>query len=48
MLHTWATDTDDATVDPKFGRVGKQEIVSDGQLTRKRMETFDSSSLSAL
>jgi len=41
VLHTWATDTDDATVDPVFGRVGKQKIEKDGQLTRKRMETFD-------
>ena len=42
MLHTWATNVDDPTEDPKFGRVGKQRIKNDGQLTRKRMETFDS------
>src|SRR5687767_5135091 len=41
VLHTWATDTDDATVDPRFGRVGKQKIENTGPLTRKRMETFD-------
>lgn len=41
VLHTWATDKDDPTDDPKFGRVGKQKIEKDGQLTRKRMETFD-------
>ena len=41
VLHTWATDVDDATVDPKFGRVGKQKIEDTGPLTRKRMETFD-------
>jgi arylsulfatase len=41
VLHTWATTTDDATVDPKFGRVGKQKIQDTGPLTRKRMETFD-------
>ena len=40
-LHTWATDKDDATTDPKFGRVGKQRIEDTGPLTRKRMETFD-------
>jgi arylsulfatase len=40
-LHTWATDKDDATTDPKFGRVGKQKIEDKGPLTRKRMETFD-------
>ena len=42
VLHAWATDTDDPTTDPKFGRVGKQKIEDTGKLTRKRMETFDS------
>jgi len=41
VLHAWATDKDDATKDPKFGRVGKQKIKDTGPLTRKRMETFD-------
>src|SRR5262249_8864194 len=41
VLHTWATDVDDPTEDPKFGRVGKQKIENTGPLTRKRMETFD-------
>src|SRR6516165_10821384 len=41
VLHTWATDSDDATTDPKFGRVGRQRIQDTGALTRKRMETFD-------
>jgi arylsulfatase A-like enzyme len=41
VLHTWATDVDDPTTDPKFGRIGKQRIVDTGKLTRKRMETFD-------
>ena len=41
VLHAFATDTDDPTVDPKFGRVGKQRIENTGALTRKRMETFD-------
>nr|WP_079235514.1 MULTISPECIES: arylsulfatase [Pseudomonas] len=41
VLHTWATDTDDPTEDPKFGRVGKQKIEDTGPLTRKRMETID-------
>jgi arylsulfatase A-like enzyme len=40
-LHTWATDVDDPTTDPKFGRIGKQKIEDTGKLTRKRMETFD-------
>ncbi len=41
IMHTWATNTDDATVDPKFGRVGKQKIENTGPLTVKRMETID-------
>src|SRR5215472_1692158 len=41
VLHTWATNKDDATVDPKWGRVGRQKIENTGMLTRKRMETFD-------
>ena len=41
MLHAWATDKDDPTEDPVFGRVGKQKIENTGMLTRERMETFD-------
>jgi arylsulfatase len=41
VLHAWATQTDDPTTDPVFGRVGKQKIENTGPLTRKRMETFD-------
>jgi arylsulfatase A-like enzyme len=41
VLHTWATDTDDSTEQPRFGRIGKQRIEDTGALTRKRMETID-------
>lgn len=41
VLHAWATTTDDATTDPKFGRVGKQRIEDTGPLTRQRMQTID-------
>ncbi len=41
VLHAWATDTDDPTTDPTFGRVGKQRIENTGPLTRERMKTFD-------
>ena len=41
VLHAWATDEDDPTEDPVFGKVGKQKIENTGLLTRKRMETFD-------
>jgi arylsulfatase A-like enzyme len=36
-----AADTDDATVDPRFGRLGKQTVHDTGPLTKKRMETID-------
>lgn len=41
MLHSWATTTDDATVDPRWGKVGKQKIEDAGTLYPKRMETVD-------
>jgi arylsulfatase len=41
VLRATATDVDDPTTDPKFGRVGKQKIEDTGPLTRKRMETID-------
>jgi arylsulfatase len=41
VLHCWATSTDDQTVDPRFGKVGKQKIEDTGPLTKKRMETVD-------
>ena len=41
VLHCWATETDDDTVDVRFGRVGKQKIQDTGPLTKKRMETCD-------
>ena len=41
VLQCKATDQDDPTVDPRFGRVGKQTIEDTGPLTKKRMETID-------
>jgi arylsulfatase A-like enzyme len=41
VLHSWATDEDDATEEPRWGRVGKQRIEDTGPLTKKRMETID-------
>ena len=32
VIHTWATDTDDPTEQPRWGRVGKQKIVDEGPL----------------
>jgi arylsulfatase A-like enzyme len=36
-----AADKDDTTVDPRFGKVGKQTIEDTGALTKKRMEIID-------
>ena len=41
MLRTTATNVDDATVDPRWGKVGKQKIEDAGELCPKRMETVD-------
>jgi len=41
VLRCWATDKDDPTEQPRWGRVGKQRIEDTGPLTTKRMETCD-------
>ena len=41
VVHCHATDRDDPTEQPRWGRVGKQKIEDTGPLTRKRMETCD-------
>lgn len=41
MVHSWATDVDDPTVDPRWGAVGKQRIEDAGELCPARMETVD-------
>jgi arylsulfatase A-like enzyme len=41
VLKCKATDVDDPTVDPRFGKIGKQTIEDTGALTKKRMETID-------
>jgi len=41
VLKCKATDRDDPTIDPRFGKVGKQTIEDTGPLTKKRMETID-------
>jgi arylsulfatase len=32
VIHTWATDTDDTTVMPRWGKIGKQKITDEGPL----------------
>src|SRR5580658_5580877 len=46
MLHTWATDVDDPTVQPRWGKIGKQKIEDAGTLCPNRMETVDDEILS--
>jgi arylsulfatase A-like enzyme len=48
LLHCWATDTDDATEMPRWGKIGKQKIEDDGPLPphpmdgiKYNMETVD-------
>jgi arylsulfatase A-like enzyme len=41
VMRCSATDKDDATEQPRWGRVGRQKIEDTGPLNRKRMETCD-------
>src|SRR5271157_4229346 len=41
MLRTWATDVDDPTEQPRWGKVGKQRIEDAGTLYPDRMKTVD-------
>jgi arylsulfatase len=47
VLNCKATNKNDATVDPHYGKVGKQVIENTGALTKKRMETVDEEFLAA-
>jgi arylsulfatase A-like enzyme len=41
MVHSYATDRDDPTEMPRWGKIGKQRIEDAGTLYPKRMETVD-------
>ena len=41
MVHSWATTTDDATMQPRWGKIGKQRIEDAGTLYPERMKTVD-------
>jgi arylsulfatase A-like enzyme len=41
MVHSWATDKDDPTDMPRWGKIGMQKIEDAGPLYPKRMETVD-------
>jgi arylsulfatase A-like enzyme len=46
MVHSWATNVNDSTVQPRWGEIGKQKIEDAGTLYPKRMETIDDEILS--
>jgi len=46
MVHSWATNVDDPTEQPRWGKIGKQKITDEGELCPKRMETVDDEILS--
>jgi arylsulfatase A-like enzyme len=46
MVHSWATDVDDSTEQPRWGRIGKQRIEDAGELCPERMKTVDDEILS--
>jgi arylsulfatase len=41
MVHSWATNVDDPSVQARWGKIGKQRIEDAGPLYPKRMETVD-------
>lgn len=41
VLHCYASGTEDKTVEPRFGEVGKQKCTDTGPLTQERMKDFD-------
>ncbi|MFL5188855.1 MAG: sulfatase-like hydrolase/transferase, partial [Microvirga sp.] len=47
VIHSWATDKEDPTEEPRWGKVGKQKIEDTGPLNVKRMETCDDEFASA-
>jgi arylsulfatase len=47
VLRVKASDNDDPTIQPHWGRVGKQTIEDTGPLNRKRMETIDDETTAA-
>jgi arylsulfatase len=46
MVHSWATDVDDPTEQPRWGKIGKQKIEDAGALCPERMKTVDDEILS--
>jgi len=46
MVHSWATNADDPTEQPRWGKIGKQKIEDAGELCPERMKTVDDEILS--
>lgn len=46
MLHCWAANVNDTTVQPRWGMIGKQKIEDAGALPPERMKTVDDEILS--
>jgi len=47
VIHAWATDEDDETVQPRWGKIGKQRFEDTGPLNIERIKTFDKECLDA-
>jgi arylsulfatase len=41
MIHSWSTNVDDPTDQPRWGKIGKQKIEDAGEMCPTRMETVD-------
>lgn len=46
MIHSWATNVDDPTEQPRWGKIGRQKIEDAGELCPERMKTVDDEILS--
>jgi arylsulfatase A-like enzyme len=46
IVHSWATNVDDPTDQPRWGKIGKQRIEDGGELCPERMKTVDDEILS--
>jgi len=45
VIHAWATDKDDDTVEPRWGKIGKQRFEDTGPLNVERIKSFDDETL---
>jgi arylsulfatase len=47
VMHSWAIDEDDETVEPRWGKIGKQRFEDTGPLNNERIKSFDDECLEA-